>query len=957
MLDALVNMRRRLKRRNLLLDEVRMAYLKDVVIVRDMLRKTSRDKSENSTRLDLKPTLSLYAPSECTLALKHGQDKDAYGGYVEIVHHESRKVVELSQCIEDLLKLEQASRLKIVDLDLRSQQDRLALVSQEASNRSQRSHLCNEIHVLKERLSHIDESENENLRRTRYRLQTQLDQAEARIRELSLVIRNNTKTQYEAGQISLQLLGKEHQIGKLERQLAACGLETSLELKRHAQTKLNLSNESKRSHYLAKEGDVMRMELSSATQMSDKLHTLLEETRRSEAEFSQQLSDLRVEYTDAMQREEVEQEHLRLQLEQVKARGHTLEKEIDQMTTRLVQTQQDQQHALAKATNETRTELEDKHSRTVGQMQEEIMKFEERSNRVEAKLKLEQDKRAYLEGELHSLRLELQRDENKQITVEDESKKLSQIASVLAACPQLSYETVNDAAFDTLLDHVVTLVDTLKRITAEKHTMENHLEQYKAKAGAVSSQAKLVSIAKAEDAVTLKPDALSQLQADLDRSLAEKEHVESKTNMVVQELELSQANLIKTNKINIDSRDRAMAAMASLRTEVLSELESAQSFVRSKSSSGVVEQFKVRIVSLEKKIGNMEKRARNILDGRSTGWTKDSDTSAPAAHDAVSMPHEAGRDNNEYSVPKSTTDQLASAMSFIAGILKETFSIASSCNKKDPANNFDSAIMSELIAQHYTGSFDDALQALRSASSLILEDISVEVHAAHKILQTFPEGVSYSDMAEKISTLEQGSREIADTTKKHGREEELQRLKQRSAAQQNFILELQEELGTVKGLVFAADEIKRQYGEIEEKYRLLENEFTEKAETEVNARKAKERLELQLTLANADITSLSHDKETLMESLRDNKMAAESLESKLAHVQQNYENVMQREQSRLDTNKDIQTQFNPAVVDEGVQTEFKTPDVTLRQINSYSHIPHRRLGLGLVTPTINPGQG
>ena len=234
-------------------------------------------------------------------------------------------------------------------------------------------------------------------------------------------------------------------------------------------------------------------------------------------------------------------------------------------------------------------------------------------------------------------------------------------------------------------------------------------------------------------------------------------------------------------------------------------------------------------------------------------------------------------------------------------------------------------------------------------------EISAEICASREVLTTLPEGFSYKAMVERMSILEQTSRESVegDQGKKGGREEELQRLKQRNASQQNFIMELQEEVATMKGLMFAADEIKRQYSELEDKYRLLENEFTEKAENEVNSRKAKERIELQLTLAHADVASLSRDKSSLMDSLNECEDVNTKLESKLAHALRIYEDVMQRERSRLETNRDVQTQFNPTLIDIEIQTSFKTPTMTLRQINSYSHVPHRRWGPGTVTPAVN----
>ena len=84
----------------MLLDDVRTAYLKDVVVVRELLSRQSPAGDKMTASLNLRPTLALYAPSECTFRIAHGEGLDHYGGHLEVVHHESKRVVELSKRIE-----------------------------------------------------------------------------------------------------------------------------------------------------------------------------------------------------------------------------------------------------------------------------------------------------------------------------------------------------------------------------------------------------------------------------------------------------------------------------------------------------------------------------------------------------------------------------------------------------------------------------------------------------------------------------------------------------------------------------------------------------------------------------------------------------------------------------------------------------------------------------------------
>ena len=65
----LEGLRKRLKRRNNLLDEVRKAYLRDVTSVREVLKAQG---VEAGTTLDLRPSLALFAPAECSFQVCHG---------------------------------------------------------------------------------------------------------------------------------------------------------------------------------------------------------------------------------------------------------------------------------------------------------------------------------------------------------------------------------------------------------------------------------------------------------------------------------------------------------------------------------------------------------------------------------------------------------------------------------------------------------------------------------------------------------------------------------------------------------------------------------------------------------------------------------------------------------------------------------------------------------------------
>jgi len=92
-------LRRKLQRRNELLETVQRSYLEDVVIVQraiDELKKHGHVYEifcslKSLPSLNLKPWLQLFSPSECEFAVR---SEFSSGGYVEIIHREAHKVEE-----------------------------------------------------------------------------------------------------------------------------------------------------------------------------------------------------------------------------------------------------------------------------------------------------------------------------------------------------------------------------------------------------------------------------------------------------------------------------------------------------------------------------------------------------------------------------------------------------------------------------------------------------------------------------------------------------------------------------------------------------------------------------------------------------------------------------------------------------------------------------------------------
>ena len=445
-------------------------------------------------------------------------------------------------------------------------------------------------------------------------------------------------------------------------------------------------------------------------------------------------------------------------------------------------------------------------------------------------------------------------------------------------------------------------------------------------------------------------DGLSQLQNELDISIADRDRIEAESKTISENLESTRRELRRLISQDTEVRYAKGIAQVDIGAEIFSELDRARAISdRCRENIAEISELASRSSRLEEKSFKSPGATLAIMESQG----KNKIHTNPRI--AQQMATEEAPKPSSITIDHTIDDQelrshLVSATSTCTEALQQLHDLE---GVKSDASGTNNPTL-EVLSTSSTDELATHLVKLSSQFAVVVGHLATEFSELRDLTKSLPPGFSYVEMVSKITVLEQAAKEAGESElgKKGGREEELQRLKQRNASQQNFIMELQEEVATMKGLMFTADEIKRQYSELEDKYRLLENEFTEKAENEVNSRKAKERIELQLTLAHADISTLTRDKESLVVSLKSNEDLISKLELKLTHTVRAYEDVMQQEKIRLETNRDVGTQFSPMLAHVDTQTSFKTPGMTLRQINSFAHVPNRKWGPGSVTPAI-----
>ena len=154
-----------------MIDAIRKAYLRDVVTIKQQVILSKEDPNfdhENTTlkhripSLDMRPTLDLFAPAECSLKVK---PCDGCGGSLEIIHRESKRVAALAKACADLQLVEQECRMKASRMELQASKDRRALEELEERSAADKEVFLRQIRRLKEQLAEVDVESFERIRR------------------------------------------------------------------------------------------------------------------------------------------------------------------------------------------------------------------------------------------------------------------------------------------------------------------------------------------------------------------------------------------------------------------------------------------------------------------------------------------------------------------------------------------------------------------------------------------------------------------------------------------------------------------------------------------------------------------------------------------------------------------------------------------------------------------------
>lgn len=1026
-------LQKRLKRRNNLLDEIRRAYMKDVITVaRQMEKLEGADPSVAASlaalpSLDMRKTLTMFAPNECTWRIAHGSSElDKVGGHIEVVHRESQRVVELTRLVEELRELEQEARLSSVHATLRAEKDRAALDEQVARNEQDRNILSEEILKLKARLEGVNEHALGNAQKTIAQLAAELEamrassgstkELEARLQELetsnkhlssSLENKEKILASLEADkQRALDsLAGAKGDIARMASELEA-GAETTTEL----------------------HGTVTRLErdLKYAEEKCTRMQGLLDEARQTEAKLKRQLSEDAAVFQETLENEQRSSEEIQNQADEVREKGRLAALE----SRALAKKSQDlilNQNALLKAAKlEVEQSIRAETDLKERELQSAVERLTEKSNRVEAKMLAETEQRMDLELQLRKINAEKQREET--------LKMLKKQQLVASAGGELAEGEDADAAAARMLEELNVANDALtaRLADAEKKVanLQKQLEKYQSKSkklamtktmgmfrAASANAAAEKTAAAAQAAADAAGDAVAAQAAKAGEAAESAEALHAR----VVELEEEVNNLEIGAEIADDEHRRleeelaeakaasegGRAAARKLTAEWTAKLAKAEAdaagaleartaeleakcgaeAAKAARAQDVVESLTAEMAGLHARLKFSEEKNNELLT--KLGEASDAADALRVSAELADMPQTSAADAMMANVASAaaafkshkrgaadghdddddrdgggggsalSTQLLATSASACAewhdrlsqlGCPKLVFK----CHDQDvlafqPKLKLPRAVkLAETMTLIDDGMAEPLMGCVSFSLNCAIEEMIAEVKRARtelaKAAENDPEATAKARELElELNMVKETAKADAETAA-----EAQGMLKDALAQREAAASELQQENATLKGLMFAAEEIKRQFAELNRKHQELNIEMMTAIDERAKAKNERDNAQNERDIAN----KMRAKAEAALE-LKANENAflisrLAELEGKLASALSAYKEMVDKEKERLASNVDVGSQSVAPTTEMSIQTEFKTPEMSLRQVNTASQLPGRRLGQNAV---------
>ncbi len=408
----------RLKRRNLVIDAIRKAYLRDVVTIKkELLAKEENPESYSANSstalvhrvpsLDMRPTLELFAPAECSLRVK---PCETCGGQLEIIHRESKRVVALTKSCAELQKIEQEVRLRAARMEIQANKDRRALEEERSRAKADKEVFMRQISELRTSLAQVDVNSFEKMRKALMEMRKEMEGNEGKLSTFNALKSQLDELAERSSTMQQQLEDNAVQMRELER-LKQEAEEEKEALARQVEEKDNLLSEAaKDKDGLSTQVDNLNEELNRAREKNQRIQQLLDESRKNEAYLKQKISAMEQEQAEVLEAEQQAQQELDTKLEETRNELRAKKKECDKLKKQLEQVIKDNEEGGAKMIEEKVKESQEKMQReyesVIEGLRKELGETKDNFEKSEKKLAAEQNMRVGLEDKIKAEKAE-----------------------------------------------------------------------------------------------------------------------------------------------------------------------------------------------------------------------------------------------------------------------------------------------------------------------------------------------------------------------------------------------------------------------------------------------------------------------------------------------------------------------------------------------------------------------
>jgi DNA repair exonuclease SbcCD ATPase subunit len=316
--QTIKDLKRRLLRRAQITEEIRKAYLRDIIslkrVMHDVLDKSEREEilkihDSHIPSLDMKEMLDLYGPKQSQMIVR---PCETCGGHLEIVLNDAEKVVKLMKSIEHLKGREDKLRITIAGQDVRI--DNINAEKNEAFklHGDEKRFLYGEVTRLKEEL---EQSDDEVIRSTKEnkKMRDQVNEYKSSNNSLKVVAARALTLEKETAEQALLIDSIQEQLRKEGTKIS--NLRDELKTLKSESAELKTDRDRLQSELTVSRVDAANSKVAheKIQKMYDELQLVIIEANKKTAFVEQQVIDLNDEMREfLLEKEELDVENKKI---------------------------------------------------------------------------------------------------------------------------------------------------------------------------------------------------------------------------------------------------------------------------------------------------------------------------------------------------------------------------------------------------------------------------------------------------------------------------------------------------------------------------------------------------------------------------------------------------------------------------------------------------------------------